>query len=249
MSFGGSCLYCLSKLSEAFGCVNTCLEQSEIQPSFPGSMLMITGSLAILLFVSSLYFRKDLKRFIFMRTGSVAFVFTAFFILSLVFNGHFILKKLSILIPIVGLFIYLISHFFSFYFIMLSYRTMPFEAKKKFIKEFSASIGVDVPRLYVVFDKYPRAFSVYGFRKAVFLSDTLIEKLDDCEIDAVLMHELYHLKRKTGVFKNILNSFGNLNFKLFSPPIAELERYEEEEVDKFLLGEFNINMQKIREKL
>lgn len=103
--------------------------------------------------------------------------------------------------------------------------------------------------MYVFFSKEPKAFVVDGFKKAIFLSDSLIERLDDKSIKAVLLHELYHLERGSGMLKNLLSSLSRLNFKILPVPIKELDRYEEEEIDKILLERHRINMEQIKMRL
>jgi len=110
-------------------------------------------------------------------------------------------------------------------------------------------LRIKVPNLYVFLSKEPKAFVVDSFKKAIFISDSLIEKLDENSIKVVLLHELYHLKRGTGMVKNLISSIATLNFKIIPVPIKELERYEEEKIDKILLEKYGMDIEKVKSKL
>lgn len=246
-----ACVYCLGQLNEIVSCTTTCLASANITPAYPGSILFSSLSLSIVFFLAAFLFRNNLKKFIGFRLASIAFLSTAMFTLGLIFNGHFILKNLPFLIPAVGIGSYLFSYFLSFYLVKSYYRPIPFESKalQRFLSRFTKKLKVALPKLYVFISAEPRAFIVDGFKKAIFISDSLLEKLDEKSIRAVLLHELYHLKRGTGQLKNILSSISTLNLRLIPVPIKELERYEEEEIDKILLKEYGIDIKKIKSKL
>lgn len=238
-------------MSEIISCTSSCLTSSNISPTYPGSILLGSATLSIIFFFLAIYFKNDLKKFIGFRFASIAFLSTAIFTLGLIFNGHFILKNLTFIIPAIGIGSYTLSYFLSFYFIRFSYKPIKFENKtfRKFLIRITKRLNVGLPQVYVFISKEPKAFAVDGFKKAIFLSDSLIEKLDEKSIKGVLLHELYHLKRGTGMAKNFINSFANLNFKIMPVPINELERYEEGEIDKILMKKHRIDIEKIKAKL
>ncbi len=212
---------------------------------------MGSAALSITFFFLAFYFKNNLKRFIGFRLISIAFLTTAIFTVGLVFNGHFILKNLPIIIPAVGISSYLISYFLSFHLIKFSYSTMAFESKtlQSFLSRISKKLNIRLPGIYIFFSREPKAFVVDGFKKAIFLSDSLVERLDRKSIKAILLHELYHLKRNTGMVKNLISSIATLNFKIMPVPINELDRYEEEEIDKILFEKYRIDMEQIKSKL
>ena len=115
------CFYCLEKANEISPCVTQCLSQSNIPSAYPASILFGSLGLAIGFFFFAMYFRNDLKRFIGCRLASIAFLSTAVFTTGLIFNGHFILRNLPIIIPTVGIGSYLFSYLLSFYLVKLSY--------------------------------------------------------------------------------------------------------------------------------
>ena len=246
-----SCLYCISKAYEIVSCTSSCLTNSNITPSYPGSVFFGTATLSIIFFLAAFYFKNDLKKFIGFRLASIAFLSTSIFTLGLIFNGLYILKNLPFIIPLVGIGSYFISYLFSFYFIRISYNAVVFENKtfQRFLTKFSRKLNVKTPRIFMFISKEPKAFVVDGLKKAIFISDSLIEKLNNNSMKAVLLHELYHLKRGTGNLKNLINSIATLDFRIIPVPINELEKYEEEEVDKMLLAKHQIDMDAIKDKL
>ena len=246
-----SCLYCISQINDVVSCTNSCLVSSSIPPSYPTSILFGSIALSAAFFFFAFYFRHDLKRFIGFRLASIAFLSTAVFTLGLIFNGHFILKNLPFIIPGVAISSYLLSYILSFYLVKFSYKPIAFENKtfQGFLFKLSKKLNIRLPGMYVFFSKEPKAFVVDGLKKAIFISDSLIEKLDEKYIKAVLLHELYHLKRGTGMIKNLISSIATLNFKIIPVPIKELERYEEEEIDKILLEKHGMDIEKVKSKL
>jgi len=246
-----ACVYCINQASEIISCTTSCLASANIPPAYPGSILLGSVVLSLTFFFLASYFRNNLKRFIGFRLIGLAFLSTAFFTVGLIFNGHYILKNLPMIIPLIGTGSYVLSYFLSFYLIRLSYKPMVFENNtfQEFLARISKKMDLKLPDIYVFFSKKPGAFAVDGFKKAIFISDSLIEKLDGKSIKAVLLHELYHLKRRTGMIKSLITSMATLNFRLMPVPINELDMYEEEEIDKILLKEHGIDMEKVKSKL
>jgi Zn-dependent protease with chaperone function len=246
-----TCIHCLVQVNTILRCTSSCLTSANISPAYPGSILLSSAALSIAFFLLAIVFRNDLKKVIGFRIASIAFFSTALFTIGLIFNGHFVLKNLPFVIPAIGVGSYAISYFLSFYLIRISYRSVKLENKnlQNFVSNFSKQLKVKKPELYSFFSLEPKAFVVDGFKKAIFISESLMQKLDLFSIKAVLMHEIYHLKRRSGMLRNILSSLGNLGFRILPVPIKELERYEEEEIDKILLQQHKINMDKIKRKL
>lgn len=246
-----NCLYCLSQLEQTPVCVSQCLVNNSIQPQFPAAVLFGSLFIALILFVLAVKFRGNLKQFIGMRILSIGFFVAAIFTIGLVFNGHAILREIPLAIFGVGLVSYAVPYFFSLSLVRSNYKSVPFlcPSTSKFVQDMGKKFGLNSLKLFLFFSKEPKAFSVDGFRKAVFLSDSLIQKLDQKEVEAVILHELQHLKRKSGLLKNFIASIRNLSLKVIPAPIAELEKYEEAEIDKILEEKFGVNTNAIREKL
>lgn len=246
-----ACFYCLSQTSEIVTCVNSCLLNSGISPTYPTGILIGSAFLSITFLFLGAFFKNDIKKFIGFRLLSIAFLATSLFTLGLIFHGHFILKNLPIVIPLMGLLSYIGSYFFSYYIIRISHKPLPFSSNSLhiYLQKLSKKLGVNTPKLCIFFSREPKAFVVDGFKKAIFISYNLIEKMDEKSIKAILLHELYHLKRHSGILKNFVNSLANLNFRIIPVPLKELEKYDEEEVDKLLLKKHRIDIKKIKRKL
>ncbi len=218
---------------------------------YPEGVLAGSIALSVAFFILAFYFRNDLKKVVGFRLASIAFFATAIFTVGLIFNGHFILKNLPIVIPLIGIGSYSVSYFLSFYLIKNSYRSSQISDKRIliYISKISRKLKIKPPKLYQFISKEPRAFLVDGYRKAIFLSNTLLKELDFASLKAVILHELYHLKRRSGMFKNLANALGNLNFRILPVPIEELEQIEEKEIDKILEKNHGINLNEVRKKL
>lgn len=82
----------------------------------------------------------------------------------------------------------------------------------RFAKTNSRRLGIRMPKIYITNSANPLAFSFRSFRPMVFLSAGLIDLLSKKEVEAVILHELGHLKRKSSL---LTMSFSLL--RLFSP--------------------------------
>ncbi len=80
------------------------------------------------------------------------------------------------------------------------------------IKKYSAILGIKAPSIYLINDAKPLAFSVKYFKASVFLSIGLVELLSRKEVEAVLLHELAHIKNRSSMLKWSINLL-----KLVSP--------------------------------
>lgn len=104
-----------------------------------------------------------------------------------------------------------------------------------FVKKYSRKFDLKTPKLYIINNAKPIAFSFRSLKSAIFLSAGLIDIFNRKEIEAVLLHELYHLKKRDSLLKI---SFSLL--RLFSP-ISILARFhhdsnkEEERADSFAI--------------
>ncbi|MEK6951119.1 MAG: M48 family metalloprotease [Nanoarchaeota archaeon] len=133
---------------------------------------------------------------------------------------------------------------------LLSFLLLPYlytwSSKSKEIKEgvlynlvhhHSSSLVIAAPRLYAVNDLKPVAYSITNVRPAIFISVGLCELLSRQELEAVLLHELYHIKNKTSFWR-----FSTHVLKIFSPLSTFISLHssiskEEREADAFAVQE------------
>lgn len=101
-----------------------------------------------------------------------------------------------------------------------------------FVKKYSSLLNIRMPKIYIVDKAKPIAFSFKSFRSAIFVSVGMLDILSKKEIQAVLLHELAHIKQKSSVLK-----FSSLLMNL--SPLSLLARFhhdtskEEKEADLF----------------
>lgn len=245
--FAQNCLYCVERyLHEIQSCTSNCLQQSGVQPEFAGGILFLTAGLAAVFFLFSFVFRDDLKKFLGFRLASIGFFSASLFTLGSIFGAPLVLKELAWLVPATGIGSFLISYFFSFYLMKRSYSAKEIKIS---VKRICRQLKIFTPKIFIFDSAEPKAFSVDGFRKAIFLSNSLLAKLSKKDLSAVLLHELYHLKRRSGAWKNFFSACQNLSFKILPLPIDLLEKREEKEIDKEILRKHGVDVEKIRDKL
>ena len=101
-----------------------------------------------------------------------------------------------------------------------------------FVKEYSRKMGIQMPKLYLVDKAKPLAFSFRSLKSAIFISIGMFEVLNRKEIEAVILHELAHIKQRS----SMLNFSASL-MKIFSP-LSLVAKFhdsgkEEAEADSF----------------
>ncbi len=74
------------------------------------------------------------------------------------------------------------------------------------------ALGLPLPKLYTFNDLTPLAYSITNIRPSIFVSVGLCELLSEKEMEAVLLHELYHIRNKTSFWR-----FSTHTLKIFSP--------------------------------
>ena len=70
-----------------------------------------------------------------------------------------------------------------------------------FVSRYSKALGIASPKIYALDKALPAAFSFKTFRSAIFLSAGLTDILSKRELEAVLLHELAHIKSKASIFR------------------------------------------------
>ncbi len=103
-----------------------------------------------------------------------------------------------------------------------------------FVGKYSRRMKIRMPKIYIIDKAKPVAFSFKSFRSAIFVSIGMMDILDKKELQAVILHELAHLKQKSSVMK-----FSSSLLKL--SPLSLLARFhhdtgkEEADADSFAI--------------
>ncbi|MBI4174699.1 MAG: M48 family metalloprotease [Candidatus Aenigmarchaeota archaeon] len=104
-----------------------------------------------------------------------------------------------------------------------------------FVKKYSSRLKIKAPKIYIIDKAKPIAFSFKSFRSAIFVSVGMLDLLNKKEIQAVLLHELAHIKQRSSLLKTSTSIL-----RLFSP-LSVLARFhhdtgkEEKEADGFAI--------------
>ncbi len=103
----------------------------------------------------------------------------------------------------------------------------------RFVQKQSKALGIRKSKVYAINELTPHAYSISNVRPSIFLSVGLCELLDKKEMEAVLLHELYHIKKKASFWKFSVNVL-----RIFSPlasfiTMSESMNKEEREADQF----------------
>lgn len=70
-----------------------------------------------------------------------------------------------------------------------------------FVKKYSKLMKISSPKIYLVDKAKPIAFSFKSFSSAIFMSVGLLDVLNKKEIEAIILHELAHIKNKSSILK------------------------------------------------
>jgi Zn-dependent protease with chaperone function len=104
------------------------------------------------------------------------------------------------------------------------------------VQEYAAKLGVKMPRTYIIDRAEPSAFSFSHILPSIFVTVGLIEILSPKETDAVLLHELGHIKNKPSFLKFTNNIFRHAfpirNFNIFKEELSK----EERDADNIAIG-------------
>lgn len=111
-----------------------------------------------------------------------------------------------------------------------------------FVKKYSKTLNIKNPKLYIVNKAEPLAFSFRSFKSAIFLSVGVFDLLTKREIEAVVLHELAHIKQKSSVIK-----FSNQILNIFSP-ISIIARFNHDTNEEEILADFFVVEQQRTDK-
>lgn len=108
-----------------------------------------------------------------------------------------------------------------------------------FIKKHSTLMKIRTPKIFYINSAKPYAYSVKTIKGAVFISVGMFELLSKKQIEAVILHELYHIKQRSSFYK-----FSTVFLKTFSvtPAFLNLNKNLEDEEKKADL--FAVKVQK-----
>ncbi len=203
--------------------------------------VLILGVLISIIFFYLFKKSEKVKTKVLFLYGGLAFLLTPFIFgafnwqwhsMSSVFNCN--PKQLMVLIPssIFGAFS------FGFFIIPLFYRKMnsSIELRSKAVLDFvnkeSQRLGIKTPKVYLIKKSKPLAHSFTNIRPTIFISVGMFELFTKKEIEAVLLHELYHVKQRFSFSK-----FSAFFLKIFIPVpsfmslVKHLDK-EEKDADK-----------------
>ena len=113
---------------------------------------------------------------------------------------------------VIALLMNFMAYWFSDSFVLRLYRAKPYENKKlrNMIDKLAKKHGIPKPKLYFVDTDVPNAFATGRSpkRSAVAVTRGLMDKLTDDEVEAVLAHELSHVKHRDTLVSTMAATIG-----------------------------------------
>ncbi|MBI5035821.1 M48 family metalloprotease [Candidatus Micrarchaeota archaeon] len=89
-------------------------------------------------------------------------------------------------------------------------RGLPADARTlKMVRSCAREMGMAAPDVLVVDSGKPEAYSVRGLKPTIFVSVGMLEVLSKKELEAVVIHELCHLKEDSHALKNVAVFLGS----------------------------------------
>ncbi len=114
---------------------------------------------------------------------------------------------------------------------------------KNFVKTQSKKLNIKDPKIYAINKPKPMAFSFRSHKSAIFLSVGLTDVLNKKELQAVLLHELAHIKEKSSALK-----LSNALMRVFSP-FSRLASFHDTGREEHKADELVVKEQKTRKYL
>lgn len=102
----------------------------------------------------------------------------------------------------------------------------------KFVSKVSKNLRIKKPHVYIVNDGKPFAFSY--IKSSIFISLGLIELLSRKELESVILHEIYHVKNSSSLFKFSTFFIRLSPLATFTSFIEDLNK-EEKDADNFAI--------------
>lgn len=219
-------------MSSEIACIAECVAGQG--PLVFGVNLLLIGLIAAsCLLLVFFHKRLSIKTSLFMKALLMSAILT--FLVVLFFTGMgkesvFALAHNAVLLLIAGFFI--ISYSLSPLLARIGLKRAEGTGVEELAEKHAKALGIKKPEIFVFEDKNAAAFVVSGAKKTVFLSTGLVDRLNAEELEAVVEHELMHLK--TGFFnaKRMLHSVRAGFFGLIPIHLEELDMLEEMLLDK-----------------
>jgi len=108
-----------------------------------------------------------------------------------------------------------------------------------FVNKYSRILNIKKPVVYAVDKSRPVAFSYRSIKSAIFLSTGLLEITSKKEREAVLLHELAHIKQRSSAVK-----FSSHILKIFSPLSILVGFHHDNNKEELDADEYVVKMQK-----
>ncbi len=107
-----------------------------------------------------------------------------------------------------------------------------------FINTYSNTLKIKAPKIFLVNEAKPFAYSLFAFYPSILISVGMFDIFSRKEIEAVLLHELYHLRSRAPIFK-----FSTIFAKFISPIARVFGFFDELSAEERRADEFAIKMQ------
>jgi Zn-dependent protease with chaperone function len=109
---------------------------------------------------------------------------------------------------------------------------------RDFVRTHAARLNIKTPALYLVDRAKPMAFSFRSLRSSIFLTVGLLDVLNKKELEAVLLHELAHIKQRSSMMK-----FSVSVMKVFSP-FSLVAKFHDRNREEDIADGFAVSIQK-----
>lgn len=107
-----------------------------------------------------------------------------------------------------------------------------------FINNYSNMLRIKAPRIFLANEARPFAYSLFAFYPSILISVGMFDIFYRKEIEAVLLHELYHLRSRAPIFK-----FSTVFAKFISPIARVFGFFDELSLEEKRADEFAVKMQ------
>lgn len=124
-------------------------------------------------------------------------------------------RTIATFIPIGLAGIFVIGFFAAPFMFTRSNRQLKRTRINKIVDDYARRFGIKSPKLYLLDTAKPVAYSFSNFGSAIFISAGMMDLFEKKELEAVLLHELGHIKEGSS-----LRKFSTMFTKVFSPLAA-----------------------------